>query len=1050
MAKGKTGSHTLRSTLSYKPVEMSFGTSGLRGAVRDITNLEAFVATKAFLRYLLDSRGIKKGDTVFAAGDLRPSTDGLVAGEGGRGEILQAVIRGIEASGLSAGYMGKIPSPALMCFALRRKAPSVMVTGSHIPFDRNGIKFNKPDGEVLKSDESPILFAMQKCREEEYEKSARECFFDSRGMLKPERRSSLPVPRAQAREEYVRRYVSAFPRAALKGARVLVWQHSAVGRDILVEILRELGAAPVPAGRSDTFVPVDTEAVDADMLAMIQDLVDCHGPDLQAAVSTDGDGDRPLLLGVDGGRARFFPGDLLGLVTAEYLGAREIAVPISVNDAVDLYFSGKGVTVRKTRIGSPHVIAAMKEAGWEANGGFLTAAPVRVPGGGVLDPLPTRDAMLPILAVLCASLGRGMSLSALFGRLPRRFGRSALLRDFPRGMARAMVARLTPREDAIEEARFEGERAAAKLTGGGSRSVSRTEALGKELFDIRELIHFYFPAKDGFSRVSWINWLDGVRIGFDNGEVAHVRPSGNAPELRLYANADTRGRADAIAAFGSAEGGALRAMERDAAREAIDRFITRPCALRLQGAVKHYSWGGYSLIPSLIGEENSGGKPYAELWIGAHPNSPSMAEIPLEAGAPRGSRENQMPSSTATSLRVPLDVLLAAGARAILGEKGELSFGGKLPYLLKVLDARAMLSIQAHPSKVQAEAGFARENAAGIPLTAPQRSYVDDNHKPEVHVALTDFWMLHGFRPLEEIARIVGEAGEEKRGGGKTNGGTRRAGSNPRAVKGKSGREKTGAAHVPEFSGLAPGFGQRLKKAGGDPEARRELLKNLYRRIMTIDREEVDRFLGPLVRRLEQEKGLEKDSPDYWALQAARAFRSDNRIDRGIFSIYFLNLLHLKPGQGTFQPAGTLHAYLEGANIELMANSDNVLRGGLTSKNVDVPELLEILTFEDGEPRILEGRAASDALVEYPAPVKEFLLEKIMPVAGRPYRASAAHGPDCLIVMEGEAAVESGGEALELERGGISLIPAGQPYSIEARTERVVIFKAGIPREGEK
>ncbi len=1035
MAEGKTGSLTLRSTLSYKPVELSFGTSGLRGAVRDITNLEAFVAAKAFLRYLLDSRGIKKGDTVFTAGDLRPSTDGLVAEEGGRGEILQAVIRGIEASGLSAGYMGKIPSPALMCFALRRNAPSIMVTGSHIPFDRNGIKFNKPDGEVLKSDESPILSAMQEYRAEEYERPARESFFDPRGMLKPERRASLPAPRAEAREEYVRRYVSAFPRAALKGARILVWQHSAVGRDILVEILRDLGAEPVPAGKSDTFVPLDTEAVDADMLALIQGLADSHGPALQAVVSTDGDGDRPLVLGVDGGRVHFFPGDLLGLVTAQYVGAREIAVPISVNDAVDLYFSGKGVTVRKTRIGSPHVIAAMKEAGWEANGGFLTAAPVSLPGGGVLDPLPTRDAMLPILAALCASLGRGLSLSALFGRLPPRFGRSALLRDFPREMARALVARLTPRGEAVEEARFDGELVMAKPSGGGSLSVSRADALGRELFEIRERIHFYFPAKDGFSPVGWINWLDGVRIGFDNGEVAHVRPSGNAPELRLYANADTRGRAEAIAAFGSAEGGALRAMERDVTREAIDRFIARPRALRLRGAVKHYPWGGYSLIPSLIGEESSGGEPYAELWIGAHPNSPSMAEIPVAAGE---------------TLRVPLDELVAAGAGAILGDTAGLLFGGRLPYLLKVLDARVMLSVQAHPSKAQAAAGFARENAAGIPLAAPTRSYVDDNHKPEVHVALTDFWMLHGFRPLEEIARIIGEAGDKRSSPNREDDGTRGEGPNPRAVKGKSGRGKTGAAPVPELSGLAPGFGRRLKKAGEDPEARRELLKNLYRRIMTFDQEEVDSFLGPLVRRLEREKGSDKDSPDYWARRAARDSRSGSSFDRGIFSVYLLNLLHLRPGQGTFQPAGTLHAYLEGANVELMANSDNVLRGGLTSKHVDVAELLEILTFEDGEPRILEGRAASDTLVEYPAPAEEFLLARIKPTAGRPHRAPAAHGPDCLIVMEGEAAVESGGETLELERGGIALVPAGLPYTVAARTESAVLFGAGIPTEPEK
>jgi mannose-6-phosphate isomerase len=337
---------------------------------------------------------------------------------------------------------------------------------------------------------------------------------------------------------------------------------------------------------------------------------------------------------------------------------------------------------------------------------------------------------------------------------------------------------------------------------------------------------------------------------------------------------------------------------------------------------------------------------------------------------------------------VPLDRLIADSPSNILGAATAAKYSGRLPYLLKVLDARDMLSIQAHPNRLQAEEGFARENAAGIDLRAPQRNYKDANHKPEVHVALTDFWMLHGFRAIEEIRRTV------------------------RIVDGVEGG----------------------------------CIRELYGAIMTMPQKRVDEILGPLIAQLETEPPRDKDDPDFWALRAAGTFPLPNgHFDRGIFSIYLLNLLHLRPGQGTFQPAGVLHAYLEGVNVELMANSDNVLRGGLTPKHVDVPELMVTLAFESGPPRVLEGVRLSATETVYHTTAEEFELSCIDADAGKPHTGAAANGPDSLIVLSGAATVRSGQLAFTLRRGDVILVPHAVEYVIEAIDGRARLFKAAVP-----
>src|SRR6202167_6210639 len=429
---------SLRSRLNYEPQELGFGTSGRRGKVVDLTQLEVYLNALAELEYLQSlsssAGGIKRGDPFYFAYDLRPSSTEFVSEEQGRGELAQAIVAAIGDAGMQPVNLGRIPTPALASFALSRGKGSIMVTGSHIPFDRNGYKTNSSRGELLKEQEAPINERVRQVRQRLYEQPWGQSLFDQRGMLKSGEQER-PAEHGEARAAYIERFTNFFGGSALNGKRILVYQHSAVGRDLLVEILERLGAQVVKGGRSDTFVPIDTENIDAAQLAVIQRLADevSSGP-LHAVVSTDGDSDRPLVLGVDPqtGRVHFFGGDLLGIVVAEYLQADAVVVPISCNDAID-----RGplapVVEPKTRIGSPFVISGMEAAlakgkqrvcGWEPNGGFLTGSPI-ARNGAALRALPTRDSLLPILGILFAAAESGVSLEDLFARLLRRFSRAA-------------------------------------------------------------------------------------------------------------------------------------------------------------------------------------------------------------------------------------------------------------------------------------------------------------------------------------------------------------------------------------------------------------------------------------------------------------------------------------------------------------------------------------------------------------------------------------------------------------------------------------------------
>ncbi len=404
--------------------------------------------------------------------------------------------------------------------------------------------------------------------------------------------------------------------------------------------------------------------------------------------------------------------------------------------------------------------------------------------------------------------------------------------------------------------------------------------------------------------------------------------------------------------------------------------------LRLDCAVQHYAWGDTEFIPLLLGIDNRDGRPYAELWMGAHPDLPSKAQL---GGA-----------------HVPLNELISEAANEILGTEVAREFSGQLPFLLKVLSAAKPLSIQAHPSHERARAGFAKENEAGIPLTARQRNYKDENHKPELIVALTDFYALCGFRPQKEI--------------------------------------ETTLEKLPEVGSI-----QRLPFEGHD-------LRSVYEHIMTMSQADVDDILDALLDRLSREskeKAFSPDDREFWILRADRDFSTDGHRDRGLFSIYLLNLIHLEPGDALFLSSGVLHAYLEGSGMEVMANSNNVLRGGLSPKHVDVTELLENISFEGGPAEILrpvQNRPKQEWI--YRTPAREFELRRIDVSSSHPYRSDVDHDVEILILThaskDARADIESVGKAIPLKQGQVCLIPHGTTYTIQAN-QHITLYKATVP-----
>jgi mannose-6-phosphate isomerase len=397
---------------------------------------------------------------------------------------------------------------------------------------------------------------------------------------------------------------------------------------------------------------------------------------------------------------------------------------------------------------------------------------------------------------------------------------------------------------------------------------------------------------------------------------------------------------------------------------------------RLQGKVQHYAWGGFSFLPRLLNIPDPEKKPFAEYWMGAHDNASSLIIL----------NNNQS---------IKLNEYIQSFKQDTLGKQVAAQFG-RLPYLLKILDVKDMLSIQVHPSKENAEYGFEEENSRGVAPDAAHRNYKDDNHKPELMLALSEFWLLHGFKPRAQLLQTL--------------------------------------ERVAGLQFLLPVF-------------EKGSYRGLYKTVMEMEQFEVNKILQPLLDIIipaYKEGKLEKDDENFWAARAALTFNGDGRIDRGIFSIYFFNLVNLHPGQAIFQDAGLPHAYLEGQNVEIMANSDNVLRGGLTPKHIDVDELMKHVQFEETNPRIIEGKnkAAPIAVFETPAP--DFELSKIELKKDEAFTLHV-HSTEIFIVLKGIVNIHENRQN-EFPRGtGESFVGFDNAVLELQAQENAVIYRAGIP-----
>lgn len=460
---------------------LKFGTSGLRGLATELNGLPAYAYSLAFVQMLKTRGCLNAGERVFVGQDLRPSSPDIAA----------LAMGAIEDAGFVPVDCGVLPTPALSYFAMAQNAPCIMITGSHIPDDRNGLKFYRADGEIDKDDEAAISAA----------------YTALPGDLAARKATNQPVNN-QAIDAYAERYIKLFGTGSLAGLKVGVYQHSSVARDLLIKILDALGAETVALGRSDVFVPVDTEALRAEDTELLSQWAKQDRFD--AIVSTDGDADRPLIADEQG---HFVRGDLVGAITSAWAGADTIVTPVTSNAALEE--CGKFAHVVRTRVGSPYVIAGMQKAlsdnaksivGFEANGGVLLGSTIEK-NGQKLTALPTRDALLPILACLNTIKQTQKPLSDIAHSYGFRIALSDRLQDVPQEKSAAFLSVIT-QEDA------------------------RTQI---------------FPIGDPVVRFETI---DGVKLFFATGNAVHYRASGNAPELRCYVEAATEEQAAQLLTMG--------------------------------------------------------------------------------------------------------------------------------------------------------------------------------------------------------------------------------------------------------------------------------------------------------------------------------------------------------------------------------------------------------------------------------------------------------------------------------------------------------------------
>jgi len=395
---------------------------------------------------------------------------------------------------------------------------------------------------------------------------------------------------------------------------------------------------------------------------------------------------------------------------------------------------------------------------------------------------------------------------------------------------------------------------------------------------------------------------------------------------------------------------------------------------RLKNPVLEYEWGSFTDISNLLGEKSPSKTPQAEMWLGAHPKAPSMVFV--------------------NDRWVSLEEIIKKYPENVLGRQTSVRFGGKLPYLFKVLAVLKPLSIQAHPNLTQARQGFLRENKQNIPLNASNRNYKDDNHKPECICALTFFYALNGFRHIPAIIELL---------------------------------EKTCCNSLRDE--------YKLLKHNQNPSG----LKKFFSHLITMDKNRKKKVVHEAVSNALTY--LTDDNLFKWMVNLNNEYPGDI----GVLSPLLLNLVCLEPGQAMFLPSGQLHAYLSGMGIELMANSDNVLRGGLTPKHVDVHELLNTLNFMEKDVNILVPAVKRKHEMVYECGANEFILSVIHSVDGSEYVSPATRSAEIILCVEGSACIEGSckHDAIFIQKGESVVIPAYvRQYIIKGGA---TLYKASVP-----
>lgn len=466
----------LNETIPAKLVK--FGTSGVRALNENLTDRVCYLFTLAFISYLQQSKIIKKNSVIAVAGDLRPNTN----------HISHVIYQAMADHGYQIAYLGNIPTPALSYYCLENNCPGIMVTGSHIPVTMNGMKFYKPTGEILKEDEKRIL-------QQAVEIDA--ALFNKAGKLKAFT-VAFPVWMPIGFERFVSRYAGIFPRQCLQGMRVGIYQHSCVTYPLLKEILHLLGAEVITFGRTNTFYGLDTEALNKKDISIAKRNIKKYK--LDVIVSTDGDGDRPL---ISDGKGNWIKGDVVGLLCCLGLNAQTVVMPISCNESVKQVSSFK--TISQTKIGSPFVIEKMDELaklgkkkiiGFEANGGVLLGSDFKIERK-LLTALPTRDSILPIVCLLNMMNKAQTSLAQMIKQQGLSYTTSSSIKEIESDITKFVLQEM----------------------------INHPEKIAKMLNVKKKVVE--------------LNHLDGLRIYFNDNSIVHLRPSGNAPELRCYTEART-------------------------------------------------------------------------------------------------------------------------------------------------------------------------------------------------------------------------------------------------------------------------------------------------------------------------------------------------------------------------------------------------------------------------------------------------------------------------------------------------------------------------------